>query len=162
MHGGCDAPPSMGTLLALAEAVLIVIAAQALGYMAKTFKFFPDAAEVGMGAFVGKVAFPALLFHAIATERSANVNLPPPCVIAFVRSAASIAADLVGIVSDAASIAAAPSIVGLDRMGFSEPGVPFIDFAERARARAAEIPPFFSSSCPRLATEPTSSETAAS
>jgi hypothetical protein len=67
MHGGCDSPATMGTLVALAEAVLIVIAAQSLGYMAKTFNFFPAAAEVGMGAFVGKVAFPALLFHAIAT-----------------------------------------------------------------------------------------------
>ena len=67
MHGGCDSPATMGTLVALAEAVLIVIAAQALGYMAKTFNFFPATAEVGMGAFVGKVAFPALLFHAIAT-----------------------------------------------------------------------------------------------
>ena len=67
MHGGCDSPATMGTLVALAEAVLIVIAAQALGYMAKTFNFFPAVAEAGMGAFVGKVAFPALLFHAIAT-----------------------------------------------------------------------------------------------
>ena len=28
MHGGCDSPATMGTLVALAEAVLIVIAAQ--------------------------------------------------------------------------------------------------------------------------------------
>ena len=73
-----------GTMFVLGRMLFKITALQLIGYYFKTTKILPPAAEAGIGAFLGKLSLPALLFRALATLDSSA-----PCSAAQRMNAAS-------------------------------------------------------------------------